>query len=408
MRKEGKTMLHRALKLPLLPPHKAHCSVPLTGFGYARKVVHTASLTLALSLPQGLLALPIAFAQVGVFQGVLILLLIGLLNTVTVVYVAQAVATYFALHGVVPSLPQLARSHLGRWGGVLTCVSGGALFFLALMASLVGLARSFADLTGTSAPLWGGGCVLITVLVLRRAALNTRLLIGLGLLNIGLLVVLLIILLPGVQVMTVPVAPEGTPIVLVGVSLMLFFAPMLLPSIALHLLPRGYASSTLVYGSGVGVAGGTLLFVLWAIAVYSVAGGSSLADASGTVLPALLIAMPATKLPGLLLGLLLLGMTALRCALVLSSLAEEQLSRRLGKRSRHLTAQLPAGLAMTIVLLLLFTEATSFTQLIAIAGGGAASLTSLVIPALLAHRGRFGRRHSTALPAVHTQVDARR
>jgi amino acid permease len=402
-------MSNRALKLSARP--RGVLAVPVSA-SRLRDIgggLRAGVLVLALSLPQGLLALPVAVAQVGILRGALILLLVGGLNTVTTVWAARALARFFARHGVVPSLPQLAREQLGTRGGMLACLGGATLFFLALLASLVGLARNLADLTGLSAPLWGSGCALLVVIfVLCRTALGTRLLAGLGILNIG-LVVGILLLLPQWQIVSAPARPGGSPLTMLGVSLMLFFAPMLLTPVARHLLPQGYASQTLVYGSAAGVAGGTLLFGLWAVAVCGAAGAGVLAEAKGTAIPALLLAVPSLRLPGLLLGLLLLGMTALRCALVLSGLAEEQLPERAGRPSRRLFAQLPAGLAMALALGLLLADTTSFTQLIALAGGSAASLTSLVIPTLLARAGsaaasgraRPGRaRHRTAASAT--------
>ena len=53
-----------------------------------RRGAQAALLTMALSLPQGLLALPIAVAQAGLGPGVLILIVVGALNTVTVAWTA--------------------------------------------------------------------------------------------------------------------------------------------------------------------------------------------------------------------------------------------------------------------------------------------------------------------------------
>lgn len=351
---------------------------------HACGVLRTAMLTLALSLPQGLLALPIAVAQVGVVPGMLTILLFGALNTITVAWAAREVAASGARHGVVPSLTQLAYERLGPRGGLLTLGSGAALFFLALLASVVGLARSLAELTGAPAPVWGLGCGLgILTLVLRRASLGSRLLIGLGLLNVGLLVALLLLMLPHLGPMAATAPAGGSPLAMAGVSLMLFFAPMLVAPVASHVLPQGYAPRTLVWGSAAGVAGGAALFGLWAAGVCSVVGAANLAGATGTAVPALLAALPQARLPGLLLGLVLLGMTALRCALVLGSLGDERLPRSMCGLRRRLCAQLPTCLSLALALGCLSAGATSFTQLVAVAGIATASLTSLVVPAML-------------------------
>jgi hypothetical protein len=352
----------------------------------SRHCAGIAVLTLALSLPQGLLALPIAIAQVGLGFGLLIMLVVGLLNTVTTAWIAHATATHFVRHRIVLSLPQLARAHLGRWGELLALAGGVALFFLALLASVFGLARSLADLTGVPAPLWGVGNALVIVLLLqRRAALSTCLLSGLGLLNASLLVAVLVLTLPHTSLAPAPaVSGDSSPLLIVGVAQMLFFAPMLVAPLAQQVLPHVRDRLVFVRGSAVGVASSTLVFVVWATVICGTADPAALAELTGTAIPALLVVAPEAWLPALLLGLMLLGMTTLRCAIVLKMLASEQLPARLGRFQRHLIEHLPAGLGLAAALSLVLSGATSFTQLIAVAGVGSASLISLLVPALLA------------------------
>jgi amino acid permease len=376
-------MIHHAVERVVRPDKRRPTLVAAPRRSRAGVTARAATLVLALSLPQGLLALPVAVAQVGLARGLLILLLIGALNTLTIVWAARALSSFVARHGVVPSLPQLARERLGRSGALLAYAGGGALFFMALVASLVGLARSLAALTGMPAPLWGGACaLLILLLTLTGTALSARLLVGLGLLNVGLVIALVGLALPHARLAPVAGLPTGSPLTMVGVGLMLFFAPMLLTPVV-QLLPRRHEPAALAAGGAVGVASAALLFGLWSVVVVGVAGASELAEASGTALPALFTAAPATRLPGSLLGLLLLGMTALRCALVLQHLAREQLPSWLTPPARSLAAQLPVGLGMALALLLL-TDATSYTQLIALSGGTAAFVSSVVLPGLLA------------------------
>jgi hypothetical protein len=143
-----------------------------------------------------------------------------------------------------------------------------------------------------------------------------------------------------------------------------------------------------------------------AVVVVGIVGAVGLVGASGTALPMLLVAAPVTRFPGSLLGISLLGMTALRCALVLSSLAAERLPERLGIRRRRLAAQLPAGLAVAVSFALLWTDAASFTKLITVGGGSAALLISVVLPAWLAQAGSRERRAGQRLRASHTAASA--
>jgi amino acid permease len=390
-------VIGREDKRPTFVPGRLLVSVPSLSLRHVHGGVRAATLTLAVSLPLGLLALPIAFAEVGIIRGLGLLVLLGAINTVTTAWTAQAVATFFVQHGVVPSLPQLARERLGPWGELLTRTGGAALFSLALVASMVGLARNLADLSGLPASLWGGCCALaILIFVLWQSTISTRLLIGLGILNISLTVIVCLGLFPHAQVMRMATEGSGSAVAIAGVSQMLFFAPMLLGAVARYSFDHGHHARTLVAGSAAGVAAGTILFGLWAVAVCSVVGNAELATAGGTPIPALLGALPTARLPILVLGLSLLGMTALRCAAVLSSIAEELLPQVLEGPRRRLAVQLPVGLCLTISLALLLHGTTSFTDVITVAGVAAASIISLVVPAMLARCGSTNDRTSAA------------
>jgi hypothetical protein len=310
----------------------------------------------------------------------LILLLVSALNTVSVIWTARHTAAAFARDGAVPSLARLAESRLGASGRLLAIGGGGGLFFLAFVVSVVGLARSLE--VGTQAPawLWGAGCgLLVLSLAAGGAQLNVRLLAGVGLLNLGLLATLLVLLLPRVDTAATARPTHGGPLLMVGVSLMLFFAPMLTPQVARQALRRGADPRGLVWGSASGVALSAGLCALWAVAVCGSADPSVLAAAQGTAIPVLLESSPELRLPATLLLLLLLGMTALRCALVLKALVEEQLPQR----ARTFLVQAPAALGLAVALALLVGEVSSFAQLSAVGGAGCASVVSLLLPALI-------------------------
>lgn len=363
----------------------AACSQGLAG--ELRQGAVSAVLTLALSLPQGLLALPVAAAQAGLARGLLILAAVGLLNVLAVAVVARAVVQAVAAGHGVPSLTLLAARRLGPWGHSLAVVGSGALFFLALVASLVGLGRSLAGFTGIPAPAAALACGLLALgLSAGRVVLSTRLLVGLGCSNMGMLVLLTLLVAPAVAP-TAPVAGTGSSPLMLGVSLMLFFAPMLVPSVAQQVRPAARSGRAFVGGSALGVAAGGVLAAVWAAVVCGAARPAALAQSAGTALPALSVAVPGAAPLAAVLELCLLGMTALRCALVLRALAAEQLPW-LAAGGRGLAAQLPAAIGLALALGVLACGGASFTLLIAIAGGAAASLISLVIPAMLACAGR--------------------
>lgn len=89
-------------------------------------------------------------------------------------------------------------------------------------------------------------------------------------------------------------APSGSsPLVMLGVGQMLFFAPMLVSVVAQQVLPHGGSLRTLLVGSAAGVTAGAALSALWAFAVYRAVGVAGLAGSSGTAVTALAAAAPA-------------------------------------------------------------------------------------------------------------------
>lgn len=347
-----------------------------------RQVARCAALTLALSLPQGLLALPIAVAKTGLASGLLILAVIGLFNVVTVAWTARLVARAHTPGRPAPSLAALATQLLGQGGRALVIGSSATLFFLALLASLVGLGHSLAVLVGGPAPaLTLGSGLLVLWVAQRQVALGARLLGGLGCVAVALLLLILLLILPGVP-LRVPAPAAGSPLLMLGVSQMLFFAPMLVPVVAQQGARTGCDERTLVLGSAAGVGGGVLLAGLWAVAVVGVVPTAQLAMASGTAIPLLGEAIPAARPLGLLLEVQLLGLTALRCTCILRALTAEQLPAAHQTRLASATT-LPVLAALALAVAALLHGAISFTLLIAIAGSVAASLLSLVLPALL-------------------------
>jgi hypothetical protein len=161
---------NRELELAGRPAALVEVPCRTSGVKQIEGMLRAALLTLALSLPQGLLALPVAVARTGLGEGLRILALVGLLNVVTVAWTARLVARSFASGTVTPSLTALAPQGLGPGGRVLATASSATLFFLALLASLVGLGHSLAAVTGGTAPTLALSCGLLALGLAQRRA----------------------------------------------------------------------------------------------------------------------------------------------------------------------------------------------------------------------------------------------
>src|SRR6266545_328746 len=150
------------------------------------------SLTLTETVSASILALPIAVVAVGPLAGLVILAVLGLVNTVTVAYLAEAVARSGTMRFGSAYLGRLVGDLLGGAGSAILSVSLFVLVFLALPALYLGVATWLADASGAPATAWAGVLFAVGLFYLRRESLNATIASALivGAVNIGLVIAL--------------------------------------------------------------------------------------------------------------------------------------------------------------------------------------------------------------------------
>ena len=114
----------------------------------------TYGLTLTETVGAGMLALPIAVAGVGPLPGVVIIVVLGLLNVLTVAAVAETFARTGSVRWGGAFFGRVVRGYLGRTGGVTFGVGMTIYTAPVLLACYVGFGVTVAQTTHTSAPLW--------------------------------------------------------------------------------------------------------------------------------------------------------------------------------------------------------------------------------------------------------------
>lgn len=358
------------------------------------------------ALPQAFLAAPIAAAAVGPVPGAVAIVVVGLLNVVTVVCMAEAVAGSAAVRGGSASIAGVVEEGLGRAAAVVVAAAVAITFFLALVASALGLSLTLADSTPLPGFAWLVVLTVAVVALLARATLGLRVLVLLGTLNVALVIAFMLLVLPDVdpaqlREANLPLTGGRTLDVarwrgLIGVALISFFGHALLGQSARLVLPHDPDGRAFVRGSAVGMGALALLLAAWVLVVDTDLPLSELTAQRGTVL----IDLEAhagldVRALGTLLIVALPGLTALRCATVLFNLVRERLPAtdrgptvRSTPIGRFLICSAPALLGFATVGAMLASGVGSFTQVLGAAGVLGVAVFAGVFPPLLLLAGR--------------------
>ena len=312
-------MLAIALRLESLPP-----------FWLATLV------TVALGLPQAFLALPIAVAELGSLVTVLWLIILGGINILTTICMAEAIGRSRDFRCGRTFIKQLAANYLGKAGSLVLAIAVSIRVFLIALACYLGLSATMANITAVPATIWAGLLFLLGLYVLSRQSLNLTVgvTILLAVINVSVLLLFSLLcfdrwhldnllyvnwsLLQGHSFQ-----PQILDRVL-GVTLMLFFGHVYVGECAKIVLPKDPSANSLIGGTIAGTACLTLLFCLWVVAVNGAIAPEILASQTGTVIEPLIEKIgSSSQFLGAILAVSLLGMAWLRSSSLLVNLCKE-------------------------------------------------------------------------------------
>lgn len=349
------------------------------------------ALTLTQTVGAGILALPIALAEVGPLAGLVLLVLLGLVNVVTVGAVAESVTRTGTVRFGGAYLGGVVRQHLGRRASLVTAVALAAYAVASLSAYYIGLASTLASSVGLPAPVWAAALFAITVAFVwqgrMHATILSAILVGaLNLLLIGLLVVAALTALdPGRLTWDVGTSGGFDPSLLglaFGVVLMAYFGHTSVAAGAREILRRDPGGRGLVGGTLAAMVTVVLLYAVWTLAVGGAVDGARLAGERGTALvPLAEAAGPVVLVLGTVFAVTAMGMGAVHSSVGLHAQAAEFLDGR-GSRAR-VPALLPLLAVFLLVELLLVTGRASFTAALGIVGTLAIPVVAGVVPVLL-------------------------
>lgn len=254
------------------------------------------ALTLTEIVGAGTLALPIAFATIGPLAGAGLLILLGLINILTVGYLAEASARNGSILYGSAFIGQLVGDFMGPFAVFIVRLGLFCFCCNVLVAYYTGFATTISAITGLPNALWvfvisGFGVFLI----LRKSLIGTvSSALVIGFINISILIVLSIVALTHISFdnLTHVKVPflfdepfDASLLQLVfGIVMTSYFGHVSVSNCAQAVLRREPDGRSLKTGTMAAMAVAMVIYTVWAISIGSVIDPSRLASESGTAL----------------------------------------------------------------------------------------------------------------------------
>jgi amino acid permease len=356
----------------------------------------------ALTLPvgPGLLALPIAVADVGPLPAVVLLIIFGLINALTAAALAETVARCGITRFGLGYLGQLVSEYLGGAASLLLTSIVAVNNFLVLIVFYIGVADTLEGATRLPAELWIAGLFAMGLYFVSRRSLSSTVASSLviALINVTLLIILPLFAVPYVELANLahaklpfvggrPFDPSVLQLVF-GVMLSNYFSHMLIANYGRVVIRRDASARSWILGSIASIGLTTLISSLWVLTFNGAISAETLASSTGTALTALAAQVgPAVNWLGAIFVILSLGMAGIHISLGLLFLIEERLPApsedRLGARSRFLLSISPIAAVFLVTEWLSITDSGSFAGLLGIVGVISLPLLAGIFPVLL-------------------------
>lgn len=299
------------------------------------------ALTLTETVGASILALPIALATVGPLPGVAILVLMGLINMLTILYVTESLTRTGSIRYGKAFFGGLVSEYLGKPGAALFALSLLLLSFLVQIAYYTGFSTTLGDAFGLHPAIPCALLFIITLLILRRESLNATISMALivGGVNILLVLALSALALGHFRsdyflTMNLPFI-GGRPFdasilqLVFGVVLAAYFGHTSTANCARVVLTRDESGRSLIRGGMAAQATAILLYSLFVVGLNSAVSPAEMAGLSGTALiPLAELSGPVVYLLGTVFVILGMGMASINFSLGAFNLVRERLPAR--------------------------------------------------------------------------------
>ena len=359
------------------------------------------------------LALPIAVAGVGALPGIVMIVVLGIINLVTIVAMVEVVTRSGSIRFGNAFIGTVVTDYLGSTASALLSALLTAFSFGILLIFYVGISTTIADATGMPASLWMLVLFGIGLFFLTRGSLNATVAsaIVITAVNVTLLIVLSAMAFSHFRIehltyVNLPWSEGNTfaPILLgalVGVILDIYAAHILVAVFGKMLLDRDRGGRSVVRGHAAGIGFAMLLNVVWVVAVSGAIAPEVLVEQTSTVVvPLAAVVGPQVQILGAIFVILSMGLGLIQFSLALFNLARERVGDRFpraGSRGRFLIALTPVIGVLVVAEWMVLTGSGSFTGILGFLGVMVHSLMSGIFPMLLVVA---SRRKGELLPGI--------
>ena len=359
------------------------------------------------------LALPIAVAGVGALPGIVLIVVLGLINMVTVAAMVEVVTRSGSIRYGNAFIGTVVADYLGGTASALLSAVLTAFSFGILLIFYVGISTTLADATALPAAAWMVVLFLVGLYFLTRGSLNATVAstVVITTVNVALLLVLSALALSHLRLenltyVNLPWTAGGSfaPVLLgalIGVTLDIYAAHILVAIFGKMLLDRDPGGRSVVRGHTAGIGFAMVLNVVWVVAVCGAIAPEVLANQSSTVVVPLAAEIgPLVQVLGAIFVILSMGLGLIQFSLALFNLARERVgphTRWGGPHGAFLLSLTPVILVLFVAEWMVLTGTGSFTGILGFLGVMVHSLMSGIFPVLLL---MASRRKGELLPGV--------
>ena len=296
------------------------------------------SLTLTETVGSTIVALPIAVAAIGPLPAVGILVLLGLLNVLTVAFMADALTRSGTIRYGNAYIGRVVSDLLGRPGALVLTIGLVGICLMGMQADYIGVSATLTDVTGVPAVGFVALLFCVELLYLRRGSIDATVTSALvvGAVNITLILAICALAFAHADAsnlgyVELPFVGDAgfdrSSLALVfGVTFTAFFGHLSVSNCARVVLARDPGGRTLVRGVVGAQLTAVVLYVVFVVAVAGAVSPDVLAAEAGTALSPLADEAGALVLAlGGVLVVLGMGMASIHSALALFYLVRERL-----------------------------------------------------------------------------------
>jgi amino acid permease len=296
------------------------------------------ALTLTATVGAGVLALPIAFAEIGVLGALLVLLVLGVANVLTIAAMSEAVARNGDIRYGRAYFGRLVSEYLGKPGLLILGPAIAVLYSISMVSYAIGISSTLSDGVGLSPLIWLALLLVVILLFLRRGSLSATVATAMmiGICTIGLLLLISLLAIPSItsdnlQHSQIPLVDgnafdAGTVGLIFGVALLALFGHTATVNCAATVLQQDPTARSLIRGATAALVTATILYMVWIFAVNGAVSSEILKGEQGTALaPLAEIAGPSVTVLGMMFVILAMGMASVQLGWGLANLVGEWL-----------------------------------------------------------------------------------